>query len=231
MKIREWVSLFLLRFSLFGKAVVEEVFIVFRYYLRDRRFCWIDLYLLRKSFFRSPFTVSKRFLQTKGEKQIYAYGETPLTTGEQMVKAVLLKPDDVFFELGMGRGRFLFWVHAFVGCRCIGIEWIPEFVNHAETVINKFQLNNIDVRNEDFLTTDFSDATVIYLYGTLLEEKEIHQLIERFSRLKSGTKIITVSYSLNEFCQEPLFHLKKNLSVAFPWGKTEVFLQTVQERF
>ena len=75
------------------------------------------------------------------------------------------------------------------------------------------------------INTDFNGATVLYLYGTCLEEDFIKKLINRFKTLPSGTKIVTVSFSLGEFTQEPLFEVMKRFPATFTWGTADVYLQ------
>lgn len=228
--IKEYAQLFWINLLVQKRNFVEFAKIVSHYYLNPV-FRKIDLELLRTYLFNNPFTISKRFLQNRGEENVYAYGETPLTTMERIVKECKISSKDTVFELGCGRGRTCFWLHSFVGCRVVGIEYLPEFVNRANQIKNKFQIENIDFRVVDMLHADYTGATVIYLYGTCLEDDFIQKLIARLKKLPSGTKIITVSYSLAEYLDSnslsslPEFEVMKRFPARYTWGEAEVYLQ------
>lgn len=194
------------------------------YYYSNFKFCKIDLSLLTLYVANNPFTISKEFLQRKGEKEVYAYGETPLTTLDHIAKECQITAKDTVFELGCGRGRSCFWLNTFIGCNVVGIEYVPEFVQRANTIKNRFALDNVEFRQQDMLNANYNNATVLYLYGTTLDDAMIQKLIERFKSLPSGTKIITVSYSLNEYTSQPLFEVMKRFTASFPWGDTDIYL-------
>lgn len=173
---------------------------------------------------RSPFSVSKEFLLQRGEEDIYKYGETPLTTLDKIAQECQLTAKDVVFEMGCGRGRTCLWLHHFVGCQVVGIDYIPTFIERANKICQKFDLKGIEFREEDFFQSDLTGATVIYLYGTCLKDQEIELLVEKFAKLPTGTKIITVSYPLTDYTTKPLFEVMKRFSARFTWGEGEVFL-------
>lgn len=202
---------------------IEFLKVVVKYY-PNLSFAKVDFDLLRGYFLENPYKISKEFLIEKGEKEVYAYGETPLSAFEKIVKACELKREDTVFELGCGRGRTCFWLKYFVGCSVVGVEYIPYFVEQANRVKKDYGIKNIDFRCEDMLLTDLSEATIIYLYGTCLDEIFIKKLIKKFEKLKSGTKIITVSYPLTDYTTSSKFKVQKSEKITFPWGKTTFFL-------
>jgi SAM-dependent methyltransferase len=188
----------------------------------------IDLLLLLKYVGRNPFHISKNFLIEKGEEDVYVYGETPLTTLDKIAHAFKISSTDILYELGCGRGRGCFWFSSFIGCQVVGIDYIPEFIQTAQILKNKFsEKEKVHFRCEDILKANYEKASVIYLYGTCYESIFIKKLIKRFSKLKKSTKIITVSYALNEYCERPLFETVKKIECQYTWGKAEVYLQIV----
>lgn len=222
-KVKEYTELLFVQLRVLAKSFCEWIKVAFNYY-SNTSFMKIDLYLLSQYLFKNPFTISKEFLIQKGEKEIYAYGETPLTTLELIAKQSQLSAKDTIFELGSGRGRGCFWLHAFTGCHVVGVEFIGDFVEKANKVRNQFAVEGVSFRHEDMLKTDLTGATQIYLYGTCLEEKVIKQLIEKFAKLPTGTKIITVSYPLTEYTAQPLFEVMSCFSVPFTWGNGDVYI-------
>lgn len=222
-KIKEYSSLFWLNFKVSLRNSLDNISTAIHYY-HNTQFAKVDLSLLWSYFFNNPFKISKKFLLSKQADDIYAYGETPLTTFDQIVRACGVTKEDVFYELGSGRGRTCFWVNAFIGCETVGIEYIPEFVKKADKLVKRFNLSNIRFVCEDFSATQFKNATVIYLYGTCLEDDVIQNLTQKFSKMPSGTKIITVSYSLNSYSNNNEFEVMKRFPAHFTWGEGDVYL-------
>lgn len=204
--------------------IIEYCCVVMRYY-PNFSFAKIDTALLLSYFFTNPFRISKSFLTQKGEKEIYTYGETPLTTLELIARNCEITAQDVVFELGCGRGRTCFWLNQWIGCSVVGIDYVPIFIEKAQCIKERFHIQNASFRLEDIFQTDLKGATVVYLYGTCYSAANIDLLIERFSKLPKGTKIITVSYSLTEFQPKAPFKIIKQFSAAFTWGQTDVYLQ------
>lgn len=224
MTLREYLALLWLNLLVKKREFVEYLRVVFRYY-RNPLFRRVDLALLSRYRFYSPFAISKNFLLKRGEKEIYTYGETPLTTLEAIAKQCGITAQDRVFELGSGRGRGCFWLRCILGCQTVGIEYLPEFVSIANQVKEAAKLAQLEFRLGDILEADYSGATVLYLYGTCYDEPFLKKLIKRLSRLPPGTKIITVSYPLKEFAKEPLFEVIKRFEATFTWGATDVYLQ------
>ncbi len=170
--------------------------------------------------FCNPFHICKQFLKQKGEKQIDAYGETPLPVFHQIACECSLQKDDVVIEMGCGRGRGAIFLSHLIGCRVIGIDWVPLFIEKANSIVDN-QLP-ASFRCEAMQEADLSEATVIYLYGTCLEDREIDLLARRFESLPSSVKIVTVSYPLSDY--SPHFKTLKQFIASFPWGEAEIYV-------
>jgi phospholipid N-methyltransferase len=223
---KEYLTLLGVNFRVALRNSVEYIRVMIHYY-SCWNFCKADLALRLMYLFHNPFSISKRFLLKRGEKQIYAYGETPLTSLEIIAKVSGIGPRDTLFELGSGRGLAAFWLNSFIGCKVVGIEYVPEFVEHANRIKNRLKINGVQFRLQDMLKADLTGASVCYLYGTCLDEHAIKQLIEKFKRLPKGTKIITVSYPLSDYSSSPHFLLMKRFSVPFTWGEGDLFVQVI----
>lgn len=222
-RIKEFPALFWLNLKVQAHSLADFARVASRYY-SNTKFRQIDTALLLVYLFDNPFSVSKRFLREKGKEELYAYGETPLPSLEQIAKTCQLGAEDTLFELGCGRGRGCFWLRSFIGCNVIGIDYVPPFIERANRVKERYQVEGIEFRCEDMFEVDLSGATVLYLYGTCLDEEAIKKLIERFKELPAGTKIITVSYPLTDYTEEPLFEVMKRFEVPYTWGIADVYL-------
>ncbi len=224
---KETLSLIGLNWKVKFRNFAEFMRVIFHYY-PNTQFLKIDISLLLSYLFSNPFGVSKQFLMHKGEENVYTYGETPLTTLAVIAKHCQLTPHDVVFELGCGRGRTCFWLHQFIGCQVVGVEYVPTFIHKAQHIKERFQVQGVSFRLDDLFQTDLQGATVIYLYGTCFSDDEIRRLIQRFSQLPVGTKIITVSYALRDIQPEAPFSILKQFAVPFTWGTADVYLQVKQ---
>lgn len=199
--------------------VWEEAKVFFCYY-KSLRFLMLDLLFKARYVFKNPYRMCR--------KLGFLYGETPLTTMDHITKSCQILSKDVVFDLGCGRGRNLFWLAHFVHCQVYGIDLCEEFIFEGLRLKNIMRMNHISFKKEDIFMTDFTKATVIYLYGTTFSDEMIHDLIEKCRILRSGTKIITVSFPLNEYCDN-LFETKKEFQAIFPWGIADVYLQSPRE--
>ena len=88
-------------------------------------------------FFHNPYRVCRRFLQKRGDVDIYQYGETPLKTVHKLCIEADVTSKDHLFELGAGRGKTAFYIRETFGCDVTAIEQIPLFVKKARQ-LNKF---------------------------------------------------------------------------------------------
>lgn len=225
-KIKEFLFLLGLNLWVSLKEFFAFFVIAYRYY-GNWKFCKIDFKLRLLYLFNNGFAISKKYMQEKQAEQIYVYGETPLPTWEQIAKSCQISAKDTLIELGCGRGRVCFWSHCFLGCKVIGLEQIPVFVTQAQSIVKEFELAQISFEQEDFLKADLSQGTVLYLYGSCMEDADISKLAKVCSKLASGTKIITVSFNLDDYLSGK-FEIMKCFPAQFTWGTGDVFLQVVK---
>lgn len=222
-KTIEYSQLLWLRLIVEIRNLIQYFKIVYLYYPKFS-FMKVDLMLIAQYLGKNPFKISKEFLTARGEKDIFAYGETPLSTMEKISKRAQITSKDTVYELGSGRGRTCFWLNSFLGCKVVGIEYIPEFVEKANAIVENLNLKGIEFKQEDMLEADLSEATVIYLYGTCLDEASIQKFVKKVEKLKSGTKIITVSYPLTDYASAPFLEVMRAFPAQFTWGETDVYI-------
>lgn len=204
----------------------------FAYYLKEvaryysnARFRKADLRLLFSYFLTNPYRLCRKFLERRGVEEVHAYGETPLFTLDEIVKQCGITKEDIIYELGCGRGRTCFWLALVLGAKCIGIDFVPEFIQKADRVKKHFNIANPDFIEGDFLKEDYTAATVVYLHGTLMSREEISKLNSKLLKLPKGVKIITVSFPLKDYPHGGSFKIVKRFEAHFSWGKAEVYYQ------
>jgi len=196
-------------FEAIEQRAVEKIF------YKQPRFKELDALLSDAYLGSSGYEISKAYLTKKGAKDVYTYGETPLTTMAQIAESFGITSKDRVIEMGAGRGRGALFLGEYVGAQVKGVELIPRFVEIFQETVSS---DRVEMIQGDMFTLDFSWATVIYLFGTMLGEEQIKELAARFPK---GTKILTVSYPLEEYAPE--YRVEGQLVVRFPWGKTEIY--------
>lgn len=219
----EFIKLLWIRAATYFYEGIEFLSVICRFY-SNKAFRQQDLSLLQKYIFLNPFAVSKAFLLSKGAQDPYLYGETPLTTLAKIVKECGITSNDYVYELGCGRARTCFWLAAFVKCRILGIEQIPIFIEKANEVKAMYNVQNVEFYLGSYYDVSYKQATVIYLYGTCLEDSAIDRLLKKFSKMPSGAKVVTVSYPLTDYEVDPLFDLVHTFEASYPWGTATLYL-------
>jgi precorrin-6B methylase 2 len=201
------------------------------YFFKTKLFEWREQKEVESRFYRSlnfeakdlelkqayknenPYRISKLFLKKRGAKDVHQYGETPLTTLALVVEHAKITPKDTVIEMGAGRGRGALFFAEYIGCKVIAYEQIPEFIEKS------VYSPRIQWKQSDMLDADFSGATAVFLYGTMLEDEKIEKLAKK---IPAGIKVITVSYPLNLYSEN--FQTITTFQGRFPWGETEIFI-------
>lgn len=106
-----------------------------------------------------------------------------------------LKSSDTVYDLGSGDGKTLIIAAREFGARAVGIEIDPLRFYISKFIIWLSGLSDkIEVRRENFLKTDISDANVVFLY---LVPKALNKLLPKLNNLKRGSRIICIKYQID----------------------------------
>jgi SAM-dependent methyltransferase len=178
---------------------------------------------VKKKFYKDA--LYKKVDQTvrKGEnpyriKEAFPYGETPLCSLKKIADRCELKPSDRVVDLGCGRGRGVFFLAHHYGCTVHGIDKVQSFISKGQSIIKNYNLSNVSFSCEEMLQYDCSSFSCVFFYGTCYDDIFVKAMVNNFTSLSKGSKIITISYSL------PLFSVKETFQVSFPWGLGSVFI-------
>jgi len=183
------------------------------YYPKNWRFGLADFLLGLASLFFNPYRVCR--------KRGSVYGETPPASLSRIASFCKLTPEDVWLDLGAGRGKGCFWIASFIGCRAVGIEEAPLFVWVAQWIGRISGLKRVSFLKSDWKEADFAKATCVYLYSTCMEEDELTRLTKKMEALPLGAKVVSVSAPLPK---NPYLHYTGSFPLIFPWGDTEGYL-------
>ena len=187
-------------------------------YYSSPRFALYEGILAMTSLFFNPYRICRKFLQKKGEKQVHGYGETPLTSFAQLAQAVELTSNDVYLELGSGRGKTCVWAALFCKCKAFGIEWIPLFFRLSQRLCYLLRIPAV-FKLQSIFDADLSTVTVAYLYSTQLTTEQIKKI--PFSSMPSGARFILISEP------HPIIPVSKTIPLAFPWGHTQAYIHHI----
>lgn len=171
---------------------------------------------------QSPFSLSRQATETQQlPEDLTVYGETPWTSLDRICQEVGLCSEDVFVELGAGTGRNLLFIHYWFGARAIGYELVPRFVEKFNWLKHHLHLDKIvDLHLKNWFEAELS-GNIFFLVGTCYSDFHLKKAEEKLADLQAGTRIITVSYPLDENLFEPL----KSFQTAFSWGQGTVYIQ------
>ncbi len=180
----------------------------------------IDFRLWLSYFFINPYRALRKDLQKKGVKNPYQYGETPLCVIDELISlSGGLQRYQHFADLGAGRGRVCAFVQKKYGCRVFAYEQFATFYKKGRRLFPK-----ISFISGNFLNKDFSSIDLIYLYGTMMTEKEILAFTQKVAK---NTKVITISFPLTEY--DSRFKVLKQIDINLPWGKTKGYIQCLRK--
>lgn len=185
------------------------------FFYHKPRFALCDILLGFFYLFSNPFRICRRYMEERGEGDVHAYGETPLIAWKAIAEMAQIGPNDLFIDLGCGRGKVCFWTASWIGCRVIGIDWIPAFIRRASFLARLFRFSRLQFLGRSISEIPLDKATVLYLYTFHPEEESLD-----YSLLSAGSRVITVSEPL----AHPRFKILAVHPVSFPWGETEVFI-------
>jgi hypothetical protein len=95
-----------------------------------------------------------------------------------------LGPNDVFYHLGCGTGNSLRIAAKEFGAKSVGID------NDIQKISLVEKNSKITALHQNIIDTDLTDATTILFWFS--DDTIIAKMLERFSKLKPGCKIITI---------------------------------------
>ena len=114
----------------------------------------------------------------------------------RMLELAQVTSDDVVADLGCGDGRILFTAIQNFGAKsAIGYELRADLYKTVTSKIQKENLGDrIRVFNEDALTADLAEATIITLYLTTSGNSKLKSLL---SQMKKGTRIVSHDFRMD----------------------------------
>lgn len=171
--------------------------------------------------FIDPYAVSsKEGSHIALNKENLIYGETPYFTLYKILNYIKPTKDDIFYDLGSGVGKAVFFTNAYFKIKSIGIDIIPSFIQNSKCIKQKFKLENIEFYQGNFIDFDIKNGTIFYIAGTCFDDDMIDKITQKIKEFKTGAFVITLSYPINS----PYLQLEKIFVLPYSWGKGTVYV-------
>lgn len=163
----------------------------------------------------------------------YLYGEIEFVSFIALLSCVKPQKDTVFYDLGSGVGAAVFaCAMVFDVKKCCGIELFPRL--HQAALLQQKRLRNISgyaakanriqFIQGDFLTTNFFDATLIFINATAFIGATWVRLCKRLDHTSPGTTVISTSKPV----ASPAFRIVHTTRMMMSWGSVRIYLQKRQ---
>jgi precorrin-6B methylase 2 len=126
------------------------------------------------------------------------YVPTPQEVVDRMLELAQVGKGDVVYDLGCGDGRIPITAAKTYGARAVGVDIDPQRV--AEAIDNARQAGVSDlvtIRQQDAMTTDLRDATVVTLYLLSASNVKLRPILTR--QLKPGARIVSHAFSMGDW--------------------------------
>ena len=149
----------------------------------------------------------------KLEEDAFTYGEIDFITFMLIFSKIKVEDQEIFYDLGSGTGKVVFTVALWGSfSKVYGIELLPGLHEIASNQLEQAKifladdermskLQSIQFLQGDFKNIDFSDADILFINATCLSHPTWVLLLEKFSKLRTGARIIitTKKIPLKEF--------------------------------
>ncbi|MBM76519.1 MAG: hypothetical protein CMK59_14020 [Proteobacteria bacterium] len=219
---------FLFGIRYFFKSLIEQTKVVLFFYVPYK---WYKIDLLFSWYYwkKTPYKHNLSMMKDQGLDKTFLFGETPVTALKDIMTRAQILPDDVVFDLGCGWGKTTFFLATTANARrVVGIDCSEHFISTAETIRSRLDIEHIIFIRGDFFEIDYSDADVVYFYGSCATKEQVVKLCSLWrDDLKPGAMVITTSYSLREYSDD--FDVVDTVDLDFLWGLCTVFFHVKKQ--
>lgn len=114
---------------------------------------------------------------------------------ERIFKIIKLKKGEVFYELGCGDGRVVFYANKVYGNKAVGIELAFPLFLLSKIIQLRNKQSDVTIKNSDLFKEDLSKADVVYLFG--LHKIISHRLrIKMEKELRKGARVLSYDFQI-----------------------------------
>ncbi len=179
-----------------------------------------DIYNSENQFWVS---LKEGFRQRSEKVTNLTYGETSYFAIKESLRMVSINENDVFYDLGCGTGKTVFYANSIYGAKSIGVDIVPDFIVNANKIVNELDLKNISFIEKSIFDINLKDGTVFYITPTCFDAENMQKVIKKFEKLPKDSRLIVLSRHLSL----PNLKLIGKKNLYYSWGKAETFYYTV----
>ena len=126
------------------------------------------------------------------------FDPTPREVVERMLLLANVKSGDVLYDLGAGDGRVVIAAAKKYGIRAVGFEIDPGLVKLARENVRQQGVEQlVEIREQDFLTADLSQASVVTLYLSYDGNLALRPQLMR--QLRAGARVVSYTFDMGEW--------------------------------
>jgi len=120
---------------------------------------------------------------------------TPMNVVEKMLELAEVTKNDVVYDLGCGDGRIVVTAAEKYGARGVGVDYNPVRVAEARKLAKEKKVEKlVKIIQQDAMTVDLSEATVVTLYLLASSNVKLRPILEKY--LKPGARVVSHDFDM-----------------------------------
>lgn len=150
--------------------------------------------------YREPRTTYDSAVQApgRGPGQVAPFDPTPPEIVERMLVLAAVQSDDLLYDLGSGDGRVVIAAAKKFGAKAVGFEIDAGLVKLARENAKREGVDHlVEFREQDFLTADLSDASVVTIYLSYDGNLAVRPQLLR--QLKPGARVVSYTFDMGDW--------------------------------
>ena len=123
---------------------------------------------------------------------------TPCEVVDAMLRLAEVNKDDIVYDLGCGDGRIVIAAAQKYGAQGVGVDIEPYWVEQSQSKARAAGVEHlVDFRQQDAMTVDVSEASVVTCYLVEWSTQKIRPVIAKTA--KAGTRIVSHNFGLADW--------------------------------
>lgn len=146
---------------------------------------------------RAPLLLASLLLlsSTPGAQSLAPYVPSPPEVVERMLDLAGVTSRDIVYDLGSGDGRIPIAAARKYGARGVGLDIDPRRIEESRANAKAAGVESlVEFRQQDAMTADVSQATVVTLYLLTRSNEKLRPLLTK--QLKPGARVVSHAFSM-----------------------------------
>lgn len=153
------------------------------------------------------------------DERNFTFGESTALTTKLLLSEIEPEKGSLIYDLGSGRGVFLFSAYFMFHLRGVGIEIFKTYVEKSLKIRKDMKTAGVTFKRNNIAEVDLTRADIVYITATTFQDDVMEQVYQNLEKTAPGTIIIIVRKTLptENFV---LFH---EGYYPFTWGSDKVY--------